>query len=98
MLTTTEQPALGAPECDFFHEYGYLIVRDVFPAELMAEAAREAETLLERRDLMDVQNLRCRWQTNVHTGECTFETFDPVIDLSPVCERIAFHPRLLAIL
>ncbi len=98
MLEILDLPALSASDCDFYHEQGYLIVREVFPAELMAEAAREAETLLERRDLMDVQNLRCRWQNHIQTGACTFETFDPVIDLSLVCDRIAHHPRLLAIL
>ena len=39
-----------------------------------------------------MKNLRCRWQNNVFTGECTFETFDPVIDLSPACERLARAP------
>jgi ectoine hydroxylase-related dioxygenase (phytanoyl-CoA dioxygenase family) len=34
----------------------------------------------------------------VFTGECTFETFDPVIDLSPACRGLAYHPRLLALL
>jgi ectoine hydroxylase-related dioxygenase (phytanoyl-CoA dioxygenase family) len=98
MLGIKDQPALSSQERDFYHEQGYLIVRGVFPDESMAEAAREAETLLRRHDLIDVQNLRCRWQNNVHTGACTFETFDPVIDLSPVYERIALHPCLLVIL
>ena len=37
-------------------------------------------------------------QNNVFTGECTFETFDPVIDIAPVCDRLAHHPRLLDLL
>ena len=52
----------------------------------------------ERRRLNRRKNLRCRWQTNVFTGECTFETFDPVIDLGPVCRQLAHDPRLLAVL
>jgi ectoine hydroxylase-related dioxygenase (phytanoyl-CoA dioxygenase family) len=78
---------------------GYVVVRDLLPADLMAAAAVEAETLPDRyKNLVSVKNLRCRWQDNVFTGECTFETFDPVIDLSPTCRAIAFHPRLLNVL
>ena len=52
----------------------------------------------EHERLKSTKNLRCRWQNNVFTGECTFETFDPVIDLGPVCDRLAHHPRLLGLL
>jgi hypothetical protein len=65
----------------------------------MAEAAAEADELLVKHDrLRNVKNIRCRWQDNIFTGECTFECFDPVIDLGPVCERLAYHPALLALL
>src|SRR5205823_8016427 len=40
-------------------------------------------------------NLRCRWQPHTRTGESLFECFDPVIDIAPVCARIARDPRLL---
>jgi 2-aminoethylphosphonate dioxygenase len=98
MLDTLCRPALDDQQRDFYHQQGFLVLRDLFAAELMTEAAAEAETLLQRHDLIAVENLRCRWQTNVHTGACTFETFDPVIDLSPVCARIAHDARLLAVL
>ncbi|HEY2785094.1 MAG TPA: phytanoyl-CoA dioxygenase family protein, partial [Fimbriiglobus sp.] len=78
---------------------GFVVVRELFPPSLMAEAAVEAETLPERfKNLISVRNIRCRWQDNVFTGECTFETFDPVIDLSPACKEIALHPKLLDVL
>lgn len=78
---------------------GYVVVRDLFPAALMAEAATEAEALPDRfRHLVDTKNIRCRWQDNVFTGECTFETFDPVIDLSPACRQLALHPLLMDVL
>jgi len=78
---------------------GFVVVRSVFDPELMREATAEADRLLKDFDhLRSVKNMRCRWQTNVFTGECTFETFDPVIDLGPVCKRIALHPRLLGLL
>jgi hypothetical protein len=95
MHETTVQAALTDEQRTSYEEQGFLVLRRLFPAVLMAEAAIEAEALLARRDLMSVHNLRCRWQPNVITGACEFETFDPVIDLGPVCQRIALHPRLL---
>ena len=78
---------------------GFVVVRSLFDPALMREAAAEADRLLaDHEHLRSVKNLRCRWQNNVFTGECTFETFDPVIDLGPVCSRIALHPDLLALL
>ncbi len=78
---------------------GFIVVRKLFPPDLMAAAAAEAETLPDRhKSLVDVRNMRCRWQDNVFTGECTFETFDPVIDLSPMCKKIALHPHLMEVL
>jgi ectoine hydroxylase-related dioxygenase (phytanoyl-CoA dioxygenase family) len=98
MLEITDQSALSVEQRHFYHEQGYLTLRDFFPLPLLAEAADEADALLRRHDLIAVENLRCRFQTNVHTGACTFETFDPIIDLSPLCARIAADSRLLAVL
>ncbi len=98
MLETLDRSALSAEQRDFYHEQGYLVLREFFPTDLMAEASAEADALLRRRDLIAVENLRCRWQPNVQTGACEFETFDPVIDLAPVCRRIAYDARLLAAL
>ncbi len=50
-----------------------------------------------RTDLIDTNNIRCRWQNHVETGECRFDCFDPVIDLSDACERAARDPKLLEI-
>jgi len=78
---------------------GFVVVRSLFEPDEMADAAAEAGRLLvECEHLKSVKNLRCRWQDNVFTGACTFETFDPVIDISPVCRRLALHTRLLAVL
>jgi 2-aminoethylphosphonate dioxygenase len=57
----------------------------------------EAERLRQRTDLIDTDNIRCRWQNDADPGECGFDCFDPVIDLSAVCEQIARDPGLLAI-
>jgi hypothetical protein len=98
MLESTVNANLTAGQRTVYEEQGFLVLRGFFPPALMAEASAEAEMLLGRRDLIAVENLRCRWQTNVTTGACEFETFDPVIDLAPVCHRLALHPRLLAAL
>ena len=67
---------------------GYVVVRSLFGPDEMREAAAEADRLLTQYDhLKSVKNLRCRWQNNVLTGECTFETFDPVIDESLMAEN-----------
>jgi 2-aminoethylphosphonate dioxygenase len=58
----------------------------------------EAERLLQQKELIDTRNLRCRWQQGCDSGECLFETFDPVIDLSPLLASLARDPRLLGAL
>jgi 2-aminoethylphosphonate dioxygenase len=82
-----------------WHDDGFIILRGLFAPEEIAAAAEESDALLERcKPLISVRNLRCRWQTNVHTGTCDFETFDPIIDLSSACHNLAHDPRLLGAL
>jgi ectoine hydroxylase-related dioxygenase (phytanoyl-CoA dioxygenase family) len=90
--------ALSAVQRRHFDEQGYLVVRRVFSGEDIAAISAESDRLLQITDLMTTENIRCRWQNHVDTGVCLFETFDPVIDLGPVCDRLAHDPRLLAIL
>jgi ectoine hydroxylase-related dioxygenase (phytanoyl-CoA dioxygenase family) len=98
MITTTSVP-LNAERRAAFDRDGFVVVRALFDPAEMADATAEADRLMtEYQHLKSVKNLRCRWQDNVFTGECTFETFDPVIDLGPVCRGLAYHPRLLAVL
>lgn len=77
---------------------GYAVVRGLFSPAEMAVVSMDAERLLDRTDLKHTNNIRCRWQNHVDTGECLFETFDPVTDLSPVCNRLARDPRLVGLL
>lgn len=76
---------------------GFLIQREVFSRAEVDELAAEAARLLQRKDLIDIDNIRCRWQNNADTGECKFDCFDPVLDLSPQCRRAAHDPRILSI-
>lgn len=81
-----------------FYIDGYVIVRGLLARDDLAPVAAESERLLARRDLIDIKNLRCRWQNQCDTGECRFDAFDPIIDLSPAIERLSRNPRLLEVL
>lgn len=97
-MTATAAPPLADRRAAYDRD-GFVVVRGLFDPGVMAEAAAEADRLLtDLAHLKSVKNLRCRWQNNVFTGDCTFETFDPVADIGPVCRRLALHPRLLALL
>lgn len=91
-------PALQPLEADALERYaadGYLICRGLFDRSELAEISAEANRVFGLRSLIDIRNLRCRWQNHYETGECRFDTFDPVIDLSEPIARIARDPRLL---
>ncbi|HUE14793.1 MAG TPA: phytanoyl-CoA dioxygenase family protein [Planctomycetaceae bacterium] len=89
---------LSADERQAYEEQGFLIRRQVFSQDEIACLASEADALLERTDLIDKLNLRCRFQSQCAAGECLFETFDPVIDIAPHCGKIALHARIFEIL
>lgn len=76
---------------------GYVIYQDVFSHDEMVALSAVANRAFGLRDLIDVSNIRCRWQNHVDTGECRFDKFDPDIDLSSVVERFARDPRILEI-
>ena len=97
MTTSTSIGTIDSAHARRYHTDGYLVVRGVFSADQIAELDAEAVRLHQRTDLIDTDNIRCRWQNDVNTGECRFDCFDPVIDLSAVCERAARDPRLLDI-
>lgn len=82
-------------QVDDYHRDGFLILRGVLDEEEVVSLASEAETLLTRKELIDTQNIRCRWQNHVETGECTFDCFDPVIDIGPVCRYFARDERIM---
>jgi hypothetical protein len=100
--TTLAAPALSVLSTDelrAWHEDGFITLRKFFNPREIDAAATEAEQLLVRhRSLIDTKNLRCRFLPNVLTGDCEFECFDPVIDLSLACHKLALHARLLEVL
>lgn len=97
MHTQVATAAIDAGQASQYHAEGFLVVRGVFTPDRIAELGVEAERLRGRLDLIDPDNIRCRWQNHLTTGECRFDCFDPVIDLSAVCERAARDPKLLEI-
>ena len=85
-------------QIDSYHETGFLILRNVFEPHEMARVEAEAAALLDRVDLIDSRNLRCRFQPDEKGGPCLFETFDPVIDIGPRCAAVAADRRIHAVL
>jgi 2-aminoethylphosphonate dioxygenase len=102
MATTTAQarskPVLSSEERQAYEETGFLIRRSVFSREEMRAVDQAAQRLLDRTDLIDKQNLRCRFQGNCSGGDCVFETFDPVIDLGAAFRELALDSRILELL
>src|SRR4051794_34320881 len=96
-MTAAADASLTSPaeQQRFYREQGYLILKRLFTPAEIERAGAEADALLRRTDLVSKNNLRCRWQTNVVTDACEFETFDPVIDVAPVCRALAQDDLLL---
>ncbi len=81
---------------DDYEREGFIVVRRVFTPREIAETLEDAERVeREFSHLKDTKNRRCRWQDNAFTGECQFDAFDPIIDLSPACASLARDPRML---
>src|SRR5262245_48854280 len=81
-----------------YREDGFLVVHGLFSPAEIALVSMEAERLLCRDDLKDMNNIRCRWQNHHASGECLFETFDPVADISPLLNQLARDTRLVGLL
>lgn len=98
-MTTATIPAPAHSLRPQWERDGFVIVRGLFDPAEIAEAAVEADRVREEHQkLVDVKNIRCRWQDNVFTGECQFDAFDPIIDLSPACRALAYDRRLFDLL
>jgi ectoine hydroxylase-related dioxygenase (phytanoyl-CoA dioxygenase family) len=88
-------PTVSAAQRAAYDRDGFAVLRGVFSPAEMAVAAMEAERLYGRDDLKHTNNIRCRWKDHAGTGECLFECFDPVADISPICAQLARDPRLV---
>src|SRR5579863_4441137 len=96
-LTQIDPLGLSARELHEYGQTGFIIRRGLFAADEMAELVSECDRLLKDcADLIDPLNLRCRFMAHVETGGNLFEVFDPVNDISPVCQRFTRDSRLVA--
>jgi hypothetical protein len=94
----SETSALSAREMDVYRQAGFIVRHGVFTVDEVVALADECDRLLiECRELIDPCNLRCRFMAHVETGDQLFEVFDPVNDISPICERITRDERLVAL-
>lgn len=83
---------------EFYDRNGFVVVRGAFSEKEIHALDEEANRLLKCEHLIDKLNMRCRWQDNLFTGECQFETFDPIIDLSALLHDVAHDDRIFDIL
>lgn len=98
MPENTFARTLGEPELQQWKRDGFLVVRNLFSDNEMAVLSEDAWQLTNRRELVDKLNLRCRFRETHDQSDCLWETFDPVVDLSPLCNSFALDDRLLTIL
>jgi hypothetical protein len=87
--------ALAREHQEQFQRDGFVKLSGVFSPGEVCDLRTEADRLFQLSELIDSDNIRCRWQNHVDTGECRFDCFDPVIDLSPTMEKLARDFRII---
>jgi ectoine hydroxylase-related dioxygenase (phytanoyl-CoA dioxygenase family) len=95
---STVDRSLEPGERERFEKDGYLVLRDFFQPEEILAAAEETAALLDRSDLIAIENLRCWFQLHCDTDEWLFDSFEPIIDISPACARLAADARIESLL
>src|SRR4051794_27936419 len=95
MLEMISRKSLSPDLLASYHENGFMTLSGLFSSDEIAALRTEADRLFQRTDLIDSDNIRCRWQNHVETGECRFDCFDPVIDLSPPFAQLAHDSRIV---
>lgn len=97
-MTATATKLVEPGQISAYHETGYLMLRQVFTPHEVEALEAEAAGLIRRTDLIDCDNLRCRYQPDESGGPCLFETFDPVIDIAPRCAAVTAERRIHEVL
>jgi hypothetical protein len=82
-----------------YRSHGFIICRQLFTGREIDGLRAETDRLLsECRDLISPGNLRCRYMPHHETGELLFEVFDPVNDISGVCEQFTADSRIVSLM
>ncbi|MDB5348381.1 MAG: hypothetical protein JWP89_6758 [Schlesneria sp.] len=97
MSTQMQSATVNEQIINDYRETGLAVLRGVFSLAEIKAVSDEADRALQLTNLIDSNNLRCRWQNHYQTEECRFDCFDPIIDLSPTIERMARDQRVLDI-
>jgi len=81
-----------------YKEDGFIILRSIYsPVEMTAVQQECDRLLIEHADLIEPNNVRCRFMPHHQSGEPLFEVFDPVNDLSESLRQVCFDPRLKSV-
>lgn len=65
MSTELSPAGLTKEDLRRYQADGYLVIRNLFTTEEIAALESEAKDLIEREELIDTGNIRCRWQSDV---------------------------------
>lgn len=85
---------LSFEQIESYQQKGYLVLRSQFTKEEVALWHAECDRLLSLKEIMDPLNLRVGFREM--NGNPYVEKFDPLVDLSPVFNKLSEDERILS--
>src|SRR5262249_11337798 len=95
---TAQGNSLSDRELADYRKTGFHIARGLIPPDEVAALAQEAGRLRALEPLICRDNLRCRFQPDIDSGESAFECFDPMVDLSSLFLEYSRDCRILEVM
>ncbi len=89
---------LEQAQIDQYRSFGFLVLESFFSPSLIAKVASDADALSAQQEVIHADNIRCRWQSHLQTGEPILDTVDPVTDLSPAIAKLAKSDSLMELM
>jgi ectoine hydroxylase-related dioxygenase (phytanoyl-CoA dioxygenase family) len=77
---------------------GYVVIPGLVPPEVLAAVREQSSRLLADSEIVDRNNLRCRYKIRPSDGEQLLDAIDPVADLVPAIKELAQSPAVLGVL